>query len=279
MRPYCLMTLCGHGRVLSGEWTMTQMLTGIRGVGIEAVEPATTLFRGRPDLERDFAQQVADAGLTMPCYDALANLVEPDVVVRRKTNDLLREDIERCHKWGIPRAMIAGSRSHPNLSGTEARKLVADGMNACLGFARDAGVELLLEAFGADLGVHASSAQLKEVVDQCQPEIMTTFDMGNFVLGGDRPLDVLETWAPRIKHVHVKDFVRLPADSKAGLPSLDGHRYDSCRLGAGAVEAAAVLKRLKALGYSQALSLETGGADWFAEVAADLAVVKAAVEG
>ncbi len=279
MRPYSIMALSFHGRLLKGELRVADLLSDLKAAGIEGIEPATSLFVDRPDLEREFLAAARDTGLAMPCYDALGNLVNPDAAARQAVIDSLKRDLERCHEWGIPLAMVAGSRVHADFTPEESRRRVAEGMNELQPFAAQAGVGLLIESYGVDLNLHASSAQLAEVVGQCDPAVATTFDMGNFILGGDASVDLVETWLPRMSHVHVKDFARLPEGSTAGLPSADGHRYAGCRLGAGAVNVPAVVRKLRDLGYSGAMSLEMGGADLIPEVSADLAVLRAAAEG
>lgn len=279
MRPYSIMTLSFHSRLLRGETTVAELFGGLAQVGIEGVEPATSLFTDRPDLEAEVPRVAADLGLVMPAYDALGNLVHPEPTARAAVIDGLKRDLDRCYRWGIPVAMVAGSRVHPELGPSESRRLVAEGMNALVDTANAAGVTLAIESYGVDLELHASSAQLAEVIGMCDPTILTTFDMGNFVLGGDVPSEALDAWLARLAHVHVKDFRRLPDGDSGGLPSRDGHRYAGCRLGEGAVDVTSVVRKLAKAGYPGALSLEMGGADGLDQVAADLAVLRRAAEG
>ncbi|MCC7491078.1 MAG: sugar phosphate isomerase/epimerase [Fimbriimonadaceae bacterium] len=278
MPSYCVMSLSFHGPLLRGELQFGRFCRDLQQAGLTALEPATSLFGG--DLvEAELRSAVADAGLALPCYDALANLVHADSAPRQAALDSVRRDLDRCARWGIPLVMVAGSRKHAELSEAACRQQVAAGLNALVDEATARGQTLLLESFGADLQVHASSAQLADVVRQCDPRIMVTFDMGNYILGGDRPAAVVPAWLPRTRHVHVKDFARLPAGDPGGLPSHDGHRYTGCRLGTGAVDLAATVRALRDGGYAGAWSLEMSGADSLPQLAADLTVLRAAVEG
>lgn len=279
MRPYCIMTLSFHGKLRNGELTLDGLLGGLKKVGIEAIEPATSLFPDRPDLEAELPRAAAAHGLTMASYDALCNFVDPDASLREAAVDSIRQDLERCARWSIPVCMVAGSRMHPDISAPDARKMVADGMNACQETAGPLGITLLLESFGVARELHAASADLFEVFAMCDDAIKITFDMGNYVYGGDDPTAVVDAWLPHTAHVHIKDVARVPDDQPGGLMSNDGHRYVGCRLDQGAVQCSEVLRKLKAGGYAGALSLEMGGVDLFDEVASDLAVVKAVVEG
>lgn len=268
------MTLSFHSRLLSGELAIPALLDDLQDTGIEAVEPATSLFSAREDLEEAFEQAVRERDLAMPCYDALGNLALVDEVDRQRVKHGLQRDLERCARWGIPKMMIAGSRLDPRLSPENARRLIAEGMNALVDEADEAGIELLIESFGVEPTLHASSDDLDDVLHQCDPRIRTTFDMGNFVLGGDPPAELVEHWFERIGHVHVKDFRRLGGDEEGGLTSRHGHHYRGCRLGDGVVRVDEVIGKLRRLGYTGALSLEMGGADGMSEVAEDLGRLK-----
>ncbi|MBI2298545.1 MAG: sugar phosphate isomerase/epimerase [Armatimonadetes bacterium] len=276
MRPYSIMTLSFHGRLRSGELGLRELLEGLAETGLEAIEPATSLFTDRADLEAELPKLAADLGLALAAYDSLANLVSPDPAARQAAIDGVKRDVDRCAAWGIPVCMVAGSRVHAELSPTESRRLVAEGMSRCAEFAAPAGVTLAIESYGVDLELHASSDQLAEVFAQCDERVRSTFDMGNFVLGGDDPLDLVPRWLPKLAHCHVKDFRRLPPDSTAGLPSRDGCRYIGCRLDEGSVHVTKVLQALRQHGYAGALSLEMSGGDDLPEVAHDLAIVQAA---
>lgn len=91
-----------------------------------------------------------------------------------------------------------------------------------------------------------SPLELRSFIDDAggMPSVGSYFDMGNVVLTG-----YPEQWVPilgeRIKRVHIKDFKRAVA-TLAGF----------CPLGEGDVDAAAVLKALKGVGYDGYITAE-----------------------
>ncbi|NUQ01074.1 MAG: hypothetical protein HUU35_14595, partial [Armatimonadetes bacterium] len=63
MRPYSIMALSFHGRILNGELGLPELCRGLARVGIEGLEPATGLFTARPDLAAELPAVARDAGL------------------------------------------------------------------------------------------------------------------------------------------------------------------------------------------------------------------------
>jgi len=274
---YCLMPLPFHAQLLRGELSLDTFCGRCAEIGLGHLEPATSLFSGR---DFDLAEFIATAerhGLQLSAYDALADLGQPAGTGRAAALASLRRDLERCRQMGIPRIMVAGSRLHDGVTREQARRLVAEGMDALVAEADGAGQTLLLESFGVEPHFHASSEHLAEVLYYADPRLRITFDMGNHLLGGDTPIDVVERWADHTAHVHVKEFRFLSDAEPGGLLSRTGQRCGYVRLDQGDVHAGAVIRRFEGAGYAGLYSLEMCGGDSFETIAADLAIVRSAL--
>jgi len=86
-------------------------------------------------------------------------------------------------------------------------------------------------------------------------------DMGNPLFAEAEPEKLFAHFAPYIKHVHVKDYIR----TETPLPDIKGSRsrggkylYD-CRLGDGIVNIGACIKSLVQVGYDGYISFEISG--------------------
>jgi len=274
---YCLMTLPFHSQLLRGELTVEEFCARCADVGLGHLEPATSLFTGRDFDPENLLRTTQQHGLALSAYDALADLGQPPGAGRDEALASLRRDLERCRAMGIDRVMVAGARLHDGLTHTRSRQLVAEGMDALVEEADAAGQTLLLESFGVEPHFHASSEHLAEVLYYADPRLRITFDMGNHLLGGDVPVDVVDRWADHTAHVHVKEFRYLGQGEPGGLLSRDGKRCGYVRLDQGDVHAGAVIHRFEAAGYQGLYSLEMCGGDSFETIAADLAVVEQAL--
>lgn len=72
-----------------------------------------------------------------------------------------------------------------------------------------------------------TSAELMELCEVCGPNVGVCFDIGNALAVGESPLDFARTVAPRVRHVHLKDYRAFWTD--------EGYRLVRCAAGDGAV--------------------------------------------
>ncbi|MFN8160824.1 MAG: sugar phosphate isomerase/epimerase [Solirubrobacterales bacterium] len=75
-----------------------------------------------------------------------------------------------------------------------------------------------------------------------------TFDPSHFVISGDPIPDLVDEWAPRLVHVHLKDAF--------GSPGMEGEDFHFCLLGEGGVPWAGFLGALDRAGYAGPMCVE-----------------------
>jgi sugar phosphate isomerase/epimerase len=153
---------------------------------------------------------------------------------------------------------------------------------------------------GGCAAIYGRCRALLKICAQVGPRLLLTYDVGNWLLVGEDPLETLDTVFERVVHVHLKDWVVLRASERplrAGLlrlsrdlalrvrrhyappflrsaaarvglserigravPAANGDIYRSVPLGDGIVPLEALFCRLRAAGYLGYLSLEYEGA-------------------
>lgn len=94
------------------------------------------------------------------------------------------------------------------------------------------------------------SSELLELCEQSGPSVGVTLDCGNALAVGEDPVAFARRVAPRILHVHLKDYRAHWAD--------DGYRLARCPIGDGAVALAQIEKVIDTEGKNPTASLEPG---------------------
>jgi sugar phosphate isomerase/epimerase len=92
-----------------------------------------------------------------------------------------------------------------------------------------------------------TSADLMELCEEAGEAVGITLDTGNSFPVGEAPLDFARSVAPRVRHVHLKDYRVQPTD--------EGYRLVRCAVGDGAVPFRALVD---VLGRDLTASLEPG---------------------
>jgi len=158
--------------------------------------------------------------------------------------------IEKAAEVGIP---IVNVVTGPNLwedgaspvSDEEpAWNLVLTGLERICKAGASNGVKIGLEPCWGTLAHDAATTQ--RVLDTVPVNV--NFDPSHFVLTGDPIPALIDRWADRIIHFHLKDAF--------GKPGREGEDFIFCLLGEGAVPWSQVFDALEAIGYSGALSVE-----------------------
>jgi sugar phosphate isomerase/epimerase len=119
----------------------------------------------------------------------------------------------------------------------------------------------------ANLGLAAAycgtTAHQAEVFGQVGADLRATYDVGNYMMAGEDPIAALDRVAPRLAHVHFKDWRIFPpgAEVEGAFEAIDGRQFLAVVLGTGVVDLPAALARLRQLDYGGSITVEYEGPD------------------
>jgi sugar phosphate isomerase/epimerase len=269
-----------HRGLTEGLWTPEELLRSFREAGIRGIEPMQNRVWRTPDEWAAFDAARRDADMVYTCYDVMVNLVGETKADREQAVENAiaaiahARDVLQC-----PTVLLAGSRPAEGMSNEDGRAIYAEQLARVIDQTRDCGVTVTIEDFGVYPAFVAAGRHCLEVLEEARrDDLRFTFDNGNFLLGGDRPLDVLDILYPYTAHVHIKDFTTDLADGAHSLPSQDGLAYGDCLIGDGDGQVQACVRKLRHLDYDGWVSLEMGGGDVLARASHGARVVTEAWE-
>lgn len=254
-----------------GEWKPGELVDAFRSAGIVGVEPMMSNLLATPEIWREFIAAAQGAGMAFTCYDIGVNLVGTGPEDREKALHTALDGIAYARdSLGCSTVLLAGTRPAPGMSEAEGRAIYAEMLARVIDRTEGAGVTVTIEDFGVYPHFTAAGGHCLEVLRAVERDAMRfTFDNGNFLLGGDRPMAVFDMLYPYTSHVHIKDFTPREPDGKPSLTAPDGTPYKGCMIGAGDAQVRDCVARLRELDYPGWISLEVGSGD----------VVPQAVEG
>ncbi len=240
-----------------------------RELGFDSVEfldfhsPENPILPDR--IDTDMAKRTLESyGLEVACYSVGINVLE---LGREKSVDVLMRHAKAAAKLGspflhhtlvFPLTLPKDAPSYDEILDTVAdtAKAVADGC-------AELGITCIYEPqgmyFNGVEGLGRFFARMKEIC----PNVGICGDVGNSVFVDVDPKDVFDTFAPYVKHVHIKDYTcsRAPVEGLDGYVSRGGGYIYETELGCGSVDIKYCLDKLKKLGYDNAIAFEFNADD------------------
>lgn len=207
----------------------------IRGIQ-EDMEPDALRVFSRPQAEETRAR-LAQAGLSICCFGSSVSFKEPE-----KKEEMLahaQASIALCRRMGIPAMRVFADLLEGEEPAAGIRRNI-EGLTAVAEMADE--IQVLLEVHGTFNTLETLTPVLREI---SRPNFGIVWDiMHSDRAYGDAFDSFYDLIAPRIRHVHIKDYRR--AQGAQGL----------CLMGEGDVPVRRALERLRADGYDGFLSFE-----------------------
>jgi len=201
-----------------------------------------------------------NAGLTLTSVCAHANLldpVSPDVYGTHEIVKAIRLAKLLDVKHVITTEGEPKTEFGKNLTSKERVFSIREKLQSPIEWAEQLGVELLLEPHGIVTDSIEDMSNLLELLGH--PETVgICLDTGNSWLGGSEPLDYVETFGDKIKHVHWKDMSKEWITKRG---KLYGCGMSSIPLGDGVVGIEAIVDALMKIGFDGPTTLEVAGID------------------
>ena len=242
----------------SGQFTADALLDTLSAAKASALELSWAWCKNSPPAWRTLHSAAKKRDFSFPNIYAPANLCSGNECENKEILQSLRQLFTFCQaEINCPLVLLYGSQPAPGISLSEGRRLYGLMLARCAEVAAEYGVTVCIEDFGGRPEFSSRSEHCLEILAHANSSLpRLNFDNGNVLLGDERPLDALEFFKPHLIHVHIKDFQLRTHDKKTSLCSISGLQYQNCKLGDGAAEVAACIRRLHEIGYQGWLSVE-----------------------
>ena len=231
------------------DWSFEKILDEARRMGFPAIEIrglegkmlADEIEFFKPGRQQDTKRMLKAHGVEMCAFGSSINFHDPEKLPAMLEEG--RRAIDVCQNMGIPHIRVFGDRIPEGRTADEAAQLAADGIRQLCAYADGADVDILLEVHGNFNTIEVMKSLLEKLDD---PHFGILWDIEHSdKIYGDNFLPFYETVKSRLRHVHVKDHVRMP----------DG-TFKLCHVGDGDIPIAAIVKKLIEDGFDGYFSLE-----------------------
>ena len=212
----------------------------------------------------DIRKMADHYGVRIICYTFPADLNFPDAASRQRGLDAIRRGLEAAAVLGAEDIMLPFS-AKTEYSRQEGRRNIIAGLRDAIALGRKAGIYVSIEHFPKAEAPFVVASEVLEATDAV-PDLWVTFDSGNVFTGGDDPSQAFLAHRDRLRHVHFKDWHRLPP-GRGRVPGLDGNSYEDALIGEGDIDYPALLRTMIASGYDRYIDIEYTGTKYSGEEA------------
>lgn len=257
--------LCKDGTMTVSEWIELAVKLDIDGLEwyagfIEMADKANwTRFR----------QQVEDHGKVIPMLCCSPDFTHPDKAFRDKEIAKQKSWIDMTYALGGSYCRVLSGQRRPELSIDQGVKLAAECIEACLPYAQERGITLIIENhYKDDFWEYPEFAQKMDVFCQLvdsihHPNFGVNYDPSNTFLAGEEPLDLLYRVSDRVVTMHASDRYLLEGtieDLRREEGGVTGYakRLSHGEIGKGLNDYDAIFTELKRVGFDGWISIEDG---------------------
>ncbi|EON78288.1 C-compound, carbohydrate catabolism [Lunatimonas lonarensis] len=217
----------------------------------------------------DFRKMVEDKGKTIPMMCCSPDFTHPDAGFREKEIAKQKHWVDMTHVLGGSYCRVLSGQKRPELSIDEGVKLAADSIMACIPYAAERGITLILENhYKDDFWEYPEFAQQMDVftklVDQIDhPNFGVNYDPSNTFLAGEDPIELLRKVSHRVVTMHASDRY-LKSGTIEDLRKEEGgavgyaKRLSHGEIGKGLNDYDAIFAELKRVGFDSWISIEDG---------------------
>jgi sugar phosphate isomerase/epimerase len=216
-----------------------------------------------------FRQQVEDLGMVIPMMCCSPDFTHPDPAFRAAQVERQRDWIEMTHAMGGAYCRVLSGQRRPELSIEEGIGYAEECIRACLPYAAERGITLIIENhYKDDFWTWPEFAQKMDVfcalVDRIrEPGFGVNYDPSNTYLAGEDPLELLDRVVDRVVTMHASDrFLKYGSldDLRREEGGAEGYarRLSHGEIGKGLNDYDAIFSRLRMAGFDGWISIEDG---------------------
>src|SRR6056297_2138724 len=260
-----MQALCKDGTMSVSQWIESAATLDVQGLEwyagfLEMADEANwSRFRG----------EVEARGKVIPMMCCSPDFTHPDADFRAGEITKQKRWIDMTHTLGGRYCRVLSGQRRPNLTIDEGVDLAAESIRACLPYAADHGVTLILENhYKDDFWEYPEFAQKADVFCQLvdaidAPNFGVNFDPSNTYLAGEDPLDLLRRVSHRVVTMHASDRYLIEGtleDLRREEGGATGYakRLRHGEIGQGLNDYDAIFSELKSKGFDGWISIEDG---------------------
>lgn len=257
--------LCKDGTMKVSEWIDLAVKLDIDGL---------EWYAGFLEMEvqanwRRFRQQVEDHGKVIPMMCCSPDFTHPDVKFRQAEIAKQKNWIDMTHTLGGSYCRVLSGQRRPELSIDEGVKLAVDCIEACLPYAVERNITLIIENhYKDDFWEYPEFAQKMDVFCKLvesihHPFFGVNYDPSNTYLAGEDPIDLLKRVSHRVVTMHASDRYLLEGtieDLRREEGGAAGYakRLSHGEIGKGLNDYDAIFTELKRVNFNGWISIEDG---------------------
>ena len=216
-----------------------------------------------------FRKEVEDHGKVIPMMCCSPDFTHPDAAFRANEIAKQKRWIDMTHALGGSYCRVLSGQRRPVLTVDEGVKLAAECIYACLPYAQERGITLIIENhYKDDFWEYPEFAQKMDVFCQlvnsvAHPNFGVNYDPSNTYLAGEDPIELLKRVSYRVVTMHASDRylaegtiedLRKEEGGAAGYAK----RLRHGEIGKGLNDYDAIFTELKRVGFNGWISIEDG---------------------
>ncbi len=236
---------------------------------------------------RRFRREVEATGKVIPMMCCSPDFTHPDAAFRAREMAKQRHWIDMTEALGGQYCRVLSGQRRPELSLEEGVRLAAESIEACLPYAEERGITLILENhYKDDFWEYPEFAQKMEVFCQLvaaveHPCFGVNYDPSNAFLAGEDPLELLRRVSHRVVTMHASDRYLAEGtleDLRREEGGAQGYakRLRHGEIGQGLNDYDAIFAELKGKGFDGWISIEDG-VDGMDQLARSVAFLQAKI--
>ena len=253
-----------------GSMTLSQWITLAGSLEIDGLEwYAGFLEMADESNWSRFRQEVEDHGKVIPMLCCSPDFTHPDSGFRENEIAKQKRWIEMAYALGANYCRVLSGQRRPGLSIEQGVKLAADSIKACLSYAQQRDITLIIENhYKDDFWEYPEFAQKMDVfcnlVDRIQhPCFGVNYDPSNAYLAGEDPIELLKRVSSRVVTMHASDRYLVEGtldDLRREEVGAVGYaeRLRHGEIGKGLNDYDAIFGELKRVGFDGWISIEDG---------------------
>ncbi|HSR61461.1 MAG TPA: sugar phosphate isomerase/epimerase family protein [Robiginitalea sp.] len=260
-----MQALCKDGSMKVSEWIDLACALEIDGLEWYA---GFLEMQDRKNWEK-FRRQVEGHGKVIPMMCCSPDFTHPERAFREKEINKQKGWIDMTQTLGGTYCRVLSGQRRPGLSVADGVRFAAESIEACLPYAQERGITLIIENhYKDDFWRYPEFAQKMEVfcalVDRIHhPNFGVNYDPSNAYLAGEDPLELLIRVSDRVVTMHASDRYLLEGtleDLRREETEAAGYAKRLCHgeIGKGLNDYDAIFNELKRAGFDGWISIEDG---------------------